>query len=182
METYIALLRGVNVGGHKKIPMAELRRYLSKEGLKNVQTYIQSGNVIFQSSEENIEKLELKMHNAINKYFGFEVPILVKTPEGLQQIFDACPFPEEKKGNCYFTMLYTLPDQNLVEDVSQISYPNEEFFITESCIYFYCSVGYGNAKFNSNFFERKLKTTATARNYKTMLKLIAMSSVNKKDH
>ncbi|MDC1321755.1 DUF1697 domain-containing protein [bacterium] len=180
METYIALLRGINVGGHKKIPMAELRELLSKKGLKNVQTYIQSGNVVFQSSQGNKEKLELKIHDVINKHFGFEVPVLVNTPEGLQQIFDECPFSEGKKVNCYFTMLYTVLDKNLVEDVSQISYPNEEFIITESCIYF--SVGYGNAKFNSNFFERKLKTTATARNYKTIVKLIAMSSVNKKDH
>ena len=182
METYIALLRGINVGGHKKIPMPELRELLSKEGLENVQTYIQSGNVIFQTSKENIEKLEIKIHDTINKHFGFEVPVLLKNTEGLLQIFDDCPFPEEKKVNSYFTMLYTVPDKNLVEDVSQISYPNEEFIITESCIYFYCSIGYGNAKFNSNFFERKLKTTATARNYKTMVKLIAMSSVNKKDH
>jgi len=182
MKTYIALLRGINVGGHKKISMAELRELLSKVGLKDVQTYIQSGNVVFKSSEGNKEKLKLKIHNAIKKHFGFEVPVLVKTPERLQQIFDECPFPEEKKVNSYFTALYTIPDNNLVEGVSQISYPNEEFVITESCIYYFCSVGYGNAKFNSNFFERKLKTTATARNYRTMVKLIAMSSVIKKDH
>lgn len=182
MKTYIALLRGINVGGHKKIPMAELRELLLKEGLEHVQTYIQSGNAVFQSLEENLEKLELKIHNAIKTHFEFEVPVLVKTPEGLQQIFDECLFPEEKKVNSYFIMLYTVPDKNLVEGVSQISYPNEEFIITEHCIYFYCSVGYGNTKFNSNFFERKLKTTATARNYKTMVKLIAMSLVNKKDH
>ncbi|WP_339896379.1 DUF1697 domain-containing protein [uncultured Algibacter sp.] len=182
MKTYIALLRGINVGGHKKIPMAELRELLLKEGLEHVQTYIQSGNAVFQSLEENLEKLELKIHNAIKTHFGFEVPVLVKTPEGLQQIFDECLFPEEKKVNSYFIVLYTVSDKNLVEGVSQISYPNEEFIITEHCIYFYCSVGYGNTKFNSNFFERKLKTTATARNYKTMVKLIAMSLVNKKDH
>lgn len=182
MKTYIALLRGINVGGHKKILMRELRELLSKVGLEDVQTYIQSGNVILQSPEENMEKLELKIHDAIKKHFGFEVPVLVKTPGELQQTFDDCPFPEEKKVNSYFTMLYTVPDKELVEGVSQISYPNEEFVITESCIYFYCSVGYGNAKFNNNFFERKLKTTATARNYKTMVKLNAMSSANKKDY
>ena len=176
MKTFIALLRGVNVGGHKKIPMAELRELLTKVGLKHVQTYIQSGNVVFQSSEENIEKLEIKIHDAINKHFEFKVPVSVKTPEGLQRIFDDCPFPEEKKVNSYFTVLYTVPDKNLVEGVSQISYPNEEFIITEWCIYFYCSVGYGNAKFNSNFFERKLKTTATARNYKTIVKLLSLSA------
>ncbi len=178
MKTYIALLRGINVGGHKKTPMAELRELLSKVGLENVQTYIQSGNVIFQSSEENKEKLESKIHNAIKNHFGFEVPILVKKREELQQIFDDCPFSEEKKSNSYFTMLHHIPREDLVKIASEKVYEGEEYQIIKGCIYFYCEKGYGQAKFNLNFFERKLKTTATARNYKTMVKLIAMSSVN----
>ncbi|MDD7886890.1 DUF1697 domain-containing protein [Flavivirga sp. 57AJ16] len=179
MKTYIALLRGINVSGQKKIPMAKLRELLTNSGLEGVQTYIQSGNVIFKSSEKDIHKLELKIHEAIKTHFGFEVPILVKTPEDLQYIFDNCPFPDEKKTNSYFTLLYSVPDKGLIDDVSKITYPNETFVIANNCIYFYCSTGYGKAKYNNNFFERKLKTTATARNYKTMVKLIAMSSVDK---
>jgi uncharacterized protein (DUF1697 family) len=175
MKTYIALLRGINVSGQKKIPMVELRDLLSKEGFLDVQTYIQSGNVIFKSSEKNIQKLQLKIHNSIKNHFGFEVPILIKTHKKLKQIFDDCPFSEEKKTNSYFTMLYSVPEENLVSEVSKINYPNEEFVITNDCIYLYCSIGYGRAKFNNNFFERKLKTTSTARNYKTMVKLMAMS-------
>ncbi|MGC1204196.1 MAG: DUF1697 domain-containing protein [Flavobacteriaceae bacterium] len=182
MNTYIALLRGINVGGHKKVPMAELRELLSKSGFQNVQTYIQSGNVIFKSLENNIQKLELDMHNTIKNHFGFEVPVIIKTPNELLQVFDACPFSEEKKVNSYFTLLYATPDTSLINEVSKITYPNEEFIITNNCIYFYCSTGYGHAKYNNKFFERKLKTTATARNYKTMVKLIAMSTAEKKDH
>lgn len=176
MNTYIALLRGINVAGQKKVPMAELRDLLSKSGLKNVKTYIQSGNVIFQSSERDIQKLELIIHKAIKQHFGFEVPVLIKTPQELQMIFDACPFPEEEKINSYFTLLYTIPEKNLVEDVSKISHQNEAFIITDNCIYFYSAIGYGRTKYNNNFFERKLKTTATARNYKTMLKLLSLSA------
>ena len=176
MITYIALLRGINVSGQKKIPMAELRELLSKNDFKEVQTYIQSGNVIFKSLEKNIEKLELQMHHAIKAHFGFEVPVLIKTPRELQQIFDDCPFPEEKKVNSYFTLLYDMPKQSLVVEASKLSYPNEEFIITDRCIYFYCSTGYGKAKYSNNFFERKLKITSTARNYKTMNKLIMLSS------
>ena len=176
MKTYIALLRGINVSGQKKIPMAELRELLSKSGLQNVQTYIQSGNVIFQSAEENIQKLELKIHDAIKKHFGFEVPILIKAPKDLQRIFNECPFPESQKENSYFTMLYTTPYKVLIEEASKTSYPNEVFIITNDCIYFHCSVGYGKAKCNNNFFERKLKVTATARNYKTMVKLLSLSA------
>ena len=176
MKIYIALLRGINVAGQKKIPMAALRDILAKTGLKNVKTYIQSGNVIFESAETDSRQLEDKIHNAIKTHFGFQVPILIKTNTELQQIFDACPFPEEKKINSYFTPLFTAPEKSQMEDLSKITHPNEAFIVTSNCIYFYCSTGYGRAKYNNNFFERKLKTTATARNYKTMLKLLAMSS------
>lgn len=176
MNTYIALLRGVNVSGQQKIPMSDLRELLKKSGFQNVQTYIQSGNVIFESPEKHIQKLEEKIHLVIKSHFGFEVPILIKSSKQLLEIFDACPFSKEKKINSYFTLLYSTPNVKLVDEISKTSYPNEEFIITKNCIYFYSAVGYGQAKCNNNFFERKLKLTATARNYKTMLKLTAMSS------
>ena len=127
MNTYIALLRGINVAGQKKVPMAELRALLTKEGLENVQTYIQSGNVIFKSAESDTQKLETKIYEAIKKHFGFEVPILIKTPKALRDVFEACPFSEEKKRHSYFTLLFSAPDKNTIEGVSKIAYPNEEF-------------------------------------------------------
>ncbi len=99
------------MGGHKKVPMADLRALLSKSGLKNVQTYIQSGNVIFESAEKHSHKLEEKIHVAIHNHFGFEVPITIKTNTELQRIFDACPFSEEKKVNSYFILLYATPNE-----------------------------------------------------------------------
>lgn len=176
MYTYIALLRGINVSGQKKIPMAELRELLGNSGLENVQTYIQSGNVIFQSEKADIKALEGTIHEAIKSHFGFDVPILVVTPKELQQIFDDAPFPQNEKEKSYFMFLYEEPDKILVDQVRQLNYPNEVFKITDNCVYFYCSTGYGKAKCSNNFFERKLKVTATARNYKTMIKLIAMTS------
>jgi len=176
MKTYVALLRGINVSGHKKVPMAELREILSKVGFVNVQTYIQSGNVIFQSTEEKTQKLAGIIQKEIKKYFDFEVPVLIKTHDELLSIFNNCPFSKEKKVNSYFTFLYWTPDQLLVENLGELKYPNEEIIISNSCIYFYSSMGYGNTKYNNNFFERKLKVTATARNYKTMLKLLSLSS------
>lgn len=175
MTKYIALLRGINVSGQKKIPMADLRELLTKSGLHDVQTYIQSGNVIFKSLEEDKVELERIIHEAIKSYFGFEVPVLVIKPEALQHIFDACPFPQEQKEKSYFMMLFSKADDSLIDLVSQLSYPNEVFKITNNAIYFYCSVGYGKAKLGNNFFERKLKVTATARNYKTMMKLVKLS-------
>jgi len=176
MLAYIALLRGINVGGHKKVPMAELRDVLTASGLENVQTYIQSGNVIFQSSSSDKEVLEQRIQKVIRGYFSFEVPVLVRTRAEIKTIFENCPFPEDKKVNSYFTMLSEIPSRDLVDEASKKTYPNEEFVILQDCIYFFCVNGYGNAKFNLNFFERKLKVNATSRNYKTMVKLLALSA------
>ncbi|WP_406682705.1 DUF1697 domain-containing protein [Seonamhaeicola sp. MEBiC1930] len=176
MITYIALLRGINVSGQKKVPMAELRKLLTENRLKNVQTYIQSENVIFQSFDEDKSALETIIHDAIRSHFGFDVPVLVLTPLELKQIFNGSPFLQSEKEKSYFMFLYEKPEENLIKEVSQLNYPNEAFKITDNSIYFYCSTGYGKAKCSNNFFERKLKVTATARNYKTMLKLLSLTS------
>jgi uncharacterized protein (DUF1697 family) len=176
MNTYIALLRGINVGGHKKVPMAELRELLENSGFENVVTYIQTGNVIFQTSESSIQNIEDIIQKAIMAHFGFDVSIIVKTPKDLQRIFDACPFSEEKKKTSYFTMLHSTPDDELVKIASEKIYEGEEYVIINDCIYFYCAKGYGQAKFNMNLFERKLKTASTSRNYRTMVKLLSLSS------
>ncbi|HKK12766.1 MAG TPA: DUF1697 domain-containing protein [Flavobacteriaceae bacterium] len=172
--THIALLRGINVSGQKKIPMVELRKLLTDSGFDNVKTYIQSGNVIFRSSQEKRAVLENTIQKAIKLHFGFEVPVLVRTETEIQNILEACPFPEEKKTNGYFTLLHSAPDKSLVEETRLISYPDEEFHITNRCVYFFSSTGYGKAKCNNNFFERKLKVSATTRNYKTMVKLLSL--------
>ncbi|MCB4799127.1 DUF1697 domain-containing protein [Neotamlana laminarinivorans] len=176
MKTFIALLRGINVSGKNKIPMADLRALLIESGLQNVQTYIQSGNVVFESSEENNNILETLINQAIAKKFKFNVPILVLTPKELSVIFNNSPFPQEQKENSYFAFLFQAPNNSLIEEVSELNYPNESFKITPNCVYFYSSVGYGRAKCNNNFFERKLQVTATARNYKTTLKLMYLSN------
>ncbi len=178
MQTYIVLLKGINVGGHKKVPMAELRELLTKTGFINVQTYIQSGNVILQSPQDDLQDIEETIQSAILNHFGFEVSVLVKTRENLKRIFNGSPFSEEKKKASYFMMLHDIPDKELVKVASEKIYEGEEYKIVEDCIYFFCAKGYGQAKFNANFFERKLKTFATSRNYNTTVKLIAMSSKN----
>jgi len=178
MKTYIALLRGINVGGHKKVPMAELRELLTKSGFKNVKTYIQSGNVVFQSSEVNKDELEVKIKTSILNHFGFEVSVLVRSREQLNTVFENCPFSEEKKVNSYFSILSEVPNKDLVKEAYEKTYKNEEYVILNDALYFYCANGYGNAKFSLNYFERKLKVNATSRNYRTMAKLLEMASTN----
>lgn len=175
MNKYVILLRGINVGGHRKVPMAELREILSDSGFKNVVTYIQSGNVILQSSQ-NSKNIKTKIEKVILKHFGFEVIVIVKTKEELKEIFDNCPFQQQTKEKSYFMILDSLPDKFGLQEVSSLTHIGEEFHITYTSIYFFSANGYGRTKFNSNFFERKLKVNATARNYKTMLKLLAMTN------
>ncbi|WP_159022534.1 DUF1697 domain-containing protein [Formosa sp. L2A11] len=176
MNTYIALLRGINVSGQKKVPMAELRELMANLGFVNVKTYIQSGNVVFQSSEKNLSVLEAKISETISETFGFEVPVLVKNESQLQEIFNFNSFSEEERPTSYFTLLSEIPKVELVESVLEETYKDEVFTITDSCVYLYSKHGYGKAKCNTNFFERKLKVSATTRNFKTMQKLLSLCS------
>ncbi|MAB58669.1 MAG: hypothetical protein CL524_14150 [Aequorivita sp.] len=172
MQTYIALLRGINVG-NKQMKMADLKILFEELGFADVVTYIQSGNVVFASKSKN--GLTEKISKGIQKSFGFEVPVLVKTVSEIEGILAACPFSEEKKKASYFILLNEPPVKNMVEKVSQETYPDEEFNITDNCVYLFASKGYGVAKCNNNFFEKKLGVAATTRNYRTLAKLIELA-------
>lgn len=175
-KTFIALLRGINVGGQKKIKMAELRETLTRTGLENVQTYIQSGNVIFESSEGNLKGLENSIRETILKDFGFEVPTLVISGNEIKEILEANPFAEKEEENkLYYVLLKKAPEKDLVAQFEEVNYPNEDFQVTEKCVYLMCKKGYGNAKLNNNLIEQKLKVEATTRNHKTMQKLLEMT-------
>ena len=177
MITYVALLRGINVSGHKKVPMAELRELLGNYGLQDVQTYIQSGNVVFKSDETDNSKLENKISQAILNHFGFDVPVLVKTNSELQTVLNNCSFSEEKMEKSYFILLKSEAESKDIIEVKKMSSEKEEFVINSNCIYIFYSLGAGRAKLGTNWFERKLKVSMTARNYRTMTKLLNMSSI-----
>lgn len=180
MKTYIALLRGINVSGQKKIKMDELRKTLENIGLNDVATYIQSGNIVFNSEAIKIDELQSKIHQAILKDFGFEVPTLVVTGDEVTRILNANPFADEtEKSRLYFVLLKQPPKQEMVDGLNEQNFPNEDFHITPTCVYLCCKKGYGNAKLNNNLIERKLKVGATTRNLKTMQKLVEMTQQGK---
>lgn len=178
MNTYIALLRGINVGGHKKIKMADLKETLIAAGFKNVVTYIQSGNVVFKDASEDMGMLQKKIKSAIKKRFGFEVTVVVITQDMLQDILLRNPFAEKLKNGLieekkmYFMMLCKSYDVSAVQELSAISFDLEEFVITKNVIYLFAANGYGKTKLNTNFFEKKLKCETTTRNLRTMNKLL----------
>lgn len=171
---YIALLRGINVGGKNKIKMADLKQVLNQLQLENISTYIQSGNVLFNSKEKDKTKLENKISNSIKVHFDIDVPVIVKTQIEILDILEKNPFSaaEDLGANkIYFVILKNTPTKENIAIMQSYSFENETFYFTPSCVYLRCGLGAGKAKCNNNFFESKLKVGATSRNYRTMCKL-----------
>ena len=109
MNTFISMLRGINVGGNKKISMAELKKVYEDLGLKYVQTFIQSGNVLFKSQGSDIDKLRDKIEKGISIKFGFDVKVLIRTTEELQNTIKKMPFIKEDTVRVYITFLSDKP-------------------------------------------------------------------------
>ncbi|RJQ17050.1 DUF1697 domain-containing protein [Candidatus Woesearchaeota archaeon] len=168
MATYISLLRAINVGGQKKIPMDALKKLYASLNLKKVKTYIQSGNVVFQSpaiKEETIEK-------AIQKHFGFDVAVLIRTPEELKKIIAKNPFAKKDSGRIYVVFLSDVPKKIPLDKINSMRHPSEEFFISGKEIYLFYPNGYGRTKLSNTFFEKTLNVTATTRNWNTVTALM----------
>lgn len=174
MNNYIAFLRGINVGGNKKIQMADLKILFEKNNFKTVKTYIQSGNVIFQSNKNNTNTIAQKLEQVLQKQYGFSVSVIVKTKDEILQILEQCPFSEIQIKKSYFIFLKQSPSLERMQNASKIQFPGEHFLITPKCVYLYCENGYARAKCNTNFFEKKLETIATARNYNTLQAIIKL--------
>ena len=177
METYIAILRGVNVGG-KTLKMADLRKKLEKSQFKNVSTYIQSGNVFFQYKKENTEILAQKIKTLIKSDFDLDVSVIVLTSEKLERIINANPYVKDSgKETKYMhvTFLQTTPENYDEEPIRDKISGKEEIVFTSEAIYLYCPNGYGNSKLSNNLFENKLKVKATTRNWKTTNKLLELA-------
>ncbi|NRB53014.1 MAG: DUF1697 domain-containing protein [Saprospiraceae bacterium] len=172
MRTYIALLRGINVSGQKKIKMADLRTHLSSWGFSEVQTYIQSGNIVLQDEELAANQIAKRIHQGIQSAYGFDVPVMVLAPEYLDKVLANNPFlPEKDPKRLYVTFLSNPPVPELLDGLLQEDYSPEAFNLVEKHIYFFSPSGYGRAKMNNNFFEKKLKVEATTRNWRTVNKL-----------
>lgn len=173
---YIAFLRGINVGGKKSVKMADLRAMFESLEFTKVETYIQSGNVIFEYHAADAIKLENKIKEKINRTFGFEVEIFIRTEEQIVNIMENNPFLKEdniEPEKLHVTFLSNIPEQTAsVTNIKKEE--NEKFFIMGKEIYLYCPNGYGNTKLNNSMLEKKLKIFATTRNWNTVNKLVEM--------
>jgi len=183
MQPYISLLRGINVSGQKKIRMADLKSLYESLGLANVQTYVQSGNVVFDSDEEDTEKLRKSIEAKIESVYGFSVPVLIRTGEDFQRLIGSRHFREERSENpsgVLVTFLYDFPEQSKLIELSVPETETCEFVITDQEIFLFCPDGYGRSKLSNNFFEKKLGVTATTRNWKSVLALYEIVSERQK--
>jgi uncharacterized protein (DUF1697 family) len=178
MNTYISILRGINVGGNRSIKMDALRRLYEDLGFINVRTFIQSGNVIFQYDQAESRDLENDISDKIKTVFSFDVPVVVKTKKDLAAIFRNNPFIHTHAKETDKLHITLFSDQPKLSDIGNInvSIGNDEFVFWDSNMYLFCPDGYGKTRLPNQFLEQKLKVTATTRNWKTFTELIKISN------
>jgi uncharacterized protein (DUF1697 family) len=179
MHTYISMLRGINVSGQKIIKMIELKALYESLRLKNVTTYIQSGNVVFQSKENDPALIAASIEKAIAKAFGFMVTVVLRRPADFRKVVNKCPFlatAGTDESGLYVIFLKSRPPLSLVKAMALVANKSSDTFrISGNEVYLHCLNGFGKTVFSNGFFEKHLKVAATARNWKTVQTLLAMS-------
>lgn len=179
MQTYIAILRGINVSGTKKIKMDDLRARLTDFGFEKVRTYIQSGNIVFDYKATQPLDLGKLLQQKIRDDYGYEVPVVVTGAEELKQVIDNNPFLKDRNqdpAKLHVTFLAESPADENINKIDDSGFLPDEFKIINKSIYLFCPNGYGRTKLTNNFFESKLKVTATTRNWKTVQALLNMAN------
>jgi uncharacterized protein (DUF1697 family) len=176
MQTYISMLRGINVGGQKQVRMADLKGLYESLGLGNVQTYVQSGNVVFDSKEQDAEKLRKFIEAQIKATFSFSVPVTIRTADDFKCVIENHPFAKEDPVRVLVTFLYERPEQSKWNELSHYQDKVDRFALGEQEIFLFCPGGYGRTKLSNTFFEKKLGVAATTRNWKSINALYEMAS------
>ncbi len=177
MNQYIALLKGINVGGKNIIKMQALQLALIADGFLNVQTYIQSGNIVFEFKKTNTQILSDKISKCIATNFGLTIACIVISAAAFKTIIDQNPLKILTECNPEFIYLTFLENEINTESLSlleQINSNKEKIALTCNVIYLYCPGGYSRSKYTNKTIETKLKVIATTRNWKTYLAILGM--------
>ncbi|MDF2960205.1 MAG: hypothetical protein K0S39_1940 [Paenibacillus sp.] len=180
MTRYVALLRGINVSGQKIIKMDHLKRFFESLQFQNVKTYIQSGNVIFDTGKEETDTLRKMLESKLHEVFGFEVTVVIRTIDEMEEIIKRNPFnlnESQENEKIYVSFLSGEPGTEAI--ASLLTYKNEvdDFHVLKREVYILCRGNYGKSLFSNNFLEKKLKLSATTRNWQTVNKLAAMGLI-----
>lgn len=175
MPIIISLLRGINVGGNKKIKMADLRELYASLGFQNTKTLLQSGNAVFETDLTDLTEIKHKIENGIQDKYGFDVTVIIRTPEALQAVVDNHPFSDEQVSDpakMAFVFLSEAPSKDAV-DALRDNNPGEEIITYHNCeLYIFYTNGMGRSKLDANRIERALKVKSTTRNWNTTQKIL----------
>ena len=172
---YLAILRGINVGGHRKILMADLKVLFTTLGFENISTYIQSGNVFFETNKER-KDIENSIVKGIEDTFGFKVPVIIIQVEELKAIKSKNPYVENNGvEKLHVTFLNEKPSKEIVDEINGMDFTPDKFSVIERLVFLNIEGKYHKSKLSNNFFEKKLGVVATTRNWKTINKLIELS-------
>ncbi|MEU8381399.1 DUF1697 domain-containing protein [Streptosporangium sp. NPDC048865] len=178
-KAYAALLRGVNVSGHKKVPMAELRTLLTGLGHGDVRTYLQSGNAVFTSAPGDEKVLAAQLEQAIERHFGFGVDVLVRDHAYLKAVADACPFPAASlEGRQLHVMYFSEPvAASHLAFLDAASHLPDEFRLGDRALYLYVPDGLGRSKLAEALMKAApvKGVVATSRNWNTVTKLVELT-------
>jgi uncharacterized protein (DUF1697 family) len=174
LTTHVALLRGINVGGKNRIPMPVLREVLEDLGHQGVRTYVQSGNVVFDSRSSAPNKIAADIERAVSGTFGLTISVLVRTRRGLERVAGGNPFPTKgvNPSSLHVVFLADRPSAKAVRTLDPNHSPPDEFVVVGREIFLRFASGSARSKLNLDYFERGLGTRATARNWNTVLKLL----------
>jgi uncharacterized protein (DUF1697 family) len=170
VPTYVALLRGINVGGRNKLPMAELRALVESLGPTDVTTYIQSGNVIFTSAKPVAPKT---LEAAIEDACGIAITVVVRTSAELAKVVTANPFAKSDVSKLHVGFMAAKPSKAVVARIDAERFKPEEFAVRGAELYLYLPNGMGRTKL-PDYLGRQLEIPTTVRNWNTVLKLVEL--------
>jgi uncharacterized protein (DUF1697 family) len=178
MVTNVAMLRGVNVGARNKIKMTELAALFAGLGHTNVVTYIQSGNVVFNSRSKSSAAIVRGIEERIGQELGLDVKVLLRTHDELAAAVRSNPFLRSGAdvSKLHVSFLAEKPAAAVVRAIAGSDFAPDEFRVVGREVYVYCPGGYGNTKINNGFFEKRLKATATTRNWNSVNKLLELAT------
>mmetsp|Transcript_43219 Transcript_43219/g.69305 ORF Transcript_43219/g.69305 Transcript_43219/m.69305 type:complete len:211 (-) Transcript_43219:6598-7230(-) len=174
---FVAFFRGINVSGKKCIRMVDLRSHMATIGLQEVKTYVQTGNVVFNCVEDDISKIESMIKAKVRSEYGFDVCVIVKTRESLELVVKGNPYQtqaDKDPTKVLVSFLSQVPLSSAVDTLQTVGHAGEKFEVHKDVVYLYVPNGYGKATLNNNVFERKLNVGATSRNWRTVVKVVAL--------
>ena len=173
------MLRGINVGGQKKIRMSDLASLYESLGLAHVKTYVQSGNVVFQSTKSDAAALTNLLEARIKQSWGYSVSVFIRDTNDFQRVIANNPFLNKRRedpARLGVTFLYCLPSEEKWSGLGTPKDKADEFSFDGQEIYLFCPNGFARTKFSNTFFEKKLSVAATSRNWNTVIALHRIAS------